>query len=292
MQPPAIDHLVLVVPNLEAAAEPFERLGLSLTPRMEHAGAGTANRAIFVGSERGHFYLELLTIHDRNLAAEGAAAPYLPAFDAGGGVSRLIFATTGMGTLVGSLTDAGFAVHTRDVHRDDGSTIATVCDIEADAPAPSSVGLIQYIIEEGERYASRSGRGLFDHAFPLERLDHLALIPGDPAMAERFFTAHLGLPLAGQVETPAMTIRQLQAGDAILELLVPSGPESPIAARPKGLVPMFACEVPSLDQAVETARQRGFAPSDPADGVLPGTRTATIPPGELSGIGLQLLEYV
>jgi hypothetical protein len=89
-----------------------------------------------------------------------------------------------------------------------------------------------------------------------------------------------------------MIIRQLKIGDAILELLGPESPESPLASRPPGLASMVAWEVADLDAAVTLARDRGFTPSDPAPGILPRTRVATIPAPELAGVGMQLLEYV
>jgi hypothetical protein len=56
---------------------------------------------------------------------------------------------------------------------------------------------------------------------------------------------------------------------------------------------MAAWEVEGpLDDAVGLARERGFTVSDPEAGVIPGTRRASIPAGELGGVGMQLLEYV
>ena len=90
-----------------------------------------------------------------------------------------------------------------------------------------------------------------------------------------------------------MVIRQLRIGDAILELLGPASPESPFAGRPAALASMAAWEVAGpLADAVALARERGFTVSDPEAGVIPGTRRASIPVGELGGVGMQLLEYV
>lgn len=292
MTPLTIDHIVLVTPNLEVAAEPFERLGFTLTPRMEHVGGGTANRVFFLGGPQGHFYVELLTIHDRDAAAQSGAGAYIPVMDAGGGVSRLALAATALGEAVRSVQSAGIPVETRETFRDDGSKIADVATPDAEAQAGCPIGLIQYVADEAARYESRRARGLFDHRFPATRLDHLAMIPADPQAAEAFWTTTLGVPVTGEVQTPAMTIRQLKAGDAILELLIPSGPESPVAARPKGLIPMVALEVPNLDAAVAAARDAGLECTDPADGVLPGTRTATIPGTQTAGLAIQLLQYV
>jgi len=57
-------------------------------------------------------------------------------------------------------------------------------------------------------------------------------------------------------------------------------------------VSMCAFEVDDLDASVALARERGFTVTDPSTGVLPGTRTATIPPDQLNGMAMQLLEYV
>ena len=56
---------------------------------------------------------------------------------------------------------------------------------------------------------------------------------------------------------------------------------------------MCAFEVSgALDDAVALARERGFEPADVRPGVLPGTRVTSFPPAELSGLTLQLMEYV
>src|SRR5262249_35556817 len=100
------------------------------------------------------------------------------------------------------------------------------------------------------------------------------------------------VPLAGEVTTPTMVIRQFRIGDAILELLGPASPDSPLHQRPSGLVSLASWEVDNLDAVVQQARAAGFHPSDPATGVLPGTRTATIPAQEMAGFTMQLLEHV
>ncbi len=130
------------------------------------------------------------------------------------------------------------------------------------------------------------------HSFPLNRLDHLATVTHDLEAKTRYWADVLGVPVAGEVTTPAMVIRQLRIGDAVLELLGPASPDSPIAKRPPGLVSMASWEVDDLDDAVRQAREAGFTVPDPAEGVLPGTRVATIPGSELAGVNMQLLQYV
>ncbi len=61
--PSAIDHLVIAVPDLDAAAEALEaRVGLACTGGGRHPGAGTANRIAFLADGA---YLELIAVEDR-----------------------------------------------------------------------------------------------------------------------------------------------------------------------------------------------------------------------------------
>jgi catechol 2,3-dioxygenase-like lactoylglutathione lyase family enzyme len=130
------------------------------------------------------------------------------------------------------------------------------------------------------------------NAFPLKRLDHLAAVAPDLDEKTRFWTDVLGVPLAGEVTTPTMVIRQFRIGDAVLELLAPASADSPLRQRPKGPVSLASVEVTDLAAAVRQAREAGFTVADPAPGPLPGTHIATVPPAELSGLALQLLQYV
>jgi hypothetical protein len=116
------------------------------------------------------------------------------------------------------------------------------------------------------------------------------VVAHDLAAKTTFWTDTLGVPIAGEITTPQMTIRQLRFGDAVLELLGPRSADSPLWKRPAGLVSMASWEVGELDVAVTQARGAGFMISEPAPGPLPGTRIATIPGAELAGVNMQLLE--
>jgi catechol 2,3-dioxygenase-like lactoylglutathione lyase family enzyme len=87
--PSGIDHLVIAVPDLDAAAEKVtQQVGLAFTSGGRHAGLGTLNRIAFLGDA----YLELIAVDDETAAngwAIGAAA--VRALRAGGG-----FATYGL----------------------------------------------------------------------------------------------------------------------------------------------------------------------------------------------------
>ncbi len=55
-----LDHVIIAVKSLDAAAATFKRLGFTLTPRGLHEGKGTGNHCIMFGST----YIELLGIVD------------------------------------------------------------------------------------------------------------------------------------------------------------------------------------------------------------------------------------
>lgn len=289
-----IDHLVVPVPDLAAAAAAYERLGLTLTPLTEHQGMGTANRAAFIGTGAASFtYIELLGITDRQLVAGGSRAHYLEAADRGGALSSIALGTRDIAGLVDRFAAAGLNSDVREVHASDGRRIAETAVVDTAGALPFAVTLLQYPETWEARYERSRAAGRFVHTFPLKRLDHLAAVAPDIDAATGFWTDTLGVRVVGEIRTPGMIIRQLQVGDAIFELLGPDGPESRMAGRPASLASMAAWEVSgSLDDAVALARERGFTVSEPEPGVIPGTRRASIPAPELAGLGMQLLEYV
>lgn len=287
-----IDHVILPVPSLERAAEPFERLGLTLTPPTRHAGRGTENRAFFVGEPESEFYVELLGIADEPEARRTRGDAAVNAWAPGGGLSGIALAVPDMAAALRALAEHGVQREAIAVTATDGRPIGAAAELGIADRAMTEIVLIQYPESPADRHARHEAAGLLDHRFPLARLDHLAAVAPDLDAATRFWTDTLGVPVAGEIRTPVMIIRQMRIGDAVFELLGPATPDSPIASRPPGIVSMAAFEVPDLDAAVAQARAAGFTPSEPAPGVLPGTRTATIPAVELGGIAIQLLQYV
>ncbi len=288
-----IDHVVLPVRSLEEAAAGFERLGLRLTAVTRHRGLGTENRALFADSGGNDCFVELLAVHDREASlATPRGAAYQRAIDQGVGVARLMLGTSDLGEMARRLAEDGTAATVESVFREDGARLCDVVPLDSVPGFGIAAGLIQYPESRAAIHARRAADGRFDHAFPLARLDHLAAMAPDLEAATRAWSGALGVPVFGEVRGPGIIIRQMKVGDAIVELLGPDGPESRLHGRPPGLASMCAFEVPDLDAAVATARERGFTCPDPNKGILPGTRVTTIPAAELAGLGLQLLEYV
>lgn len=96
-----IDHVVVVVKNLDAAAESWRRLGFTISPRGTHsAKLGSGNHTIMIGED----YIELLGI----LTPTEHNAPSRAFLSArGGGIERIAFTTTDATAGAGELRDMG-----------------------------------------------------------------------------------------------------------------------------------------------------------------------------------------
>jgi hypothetical protein len=213
--------------------------------------------------------------------------------DRGGGVVGIGFGVSDIRHASERLAAKGFAAPVLSITRSDGSKVCDVAWVETGDALPFRVSLIQYPETWEARFERSKAAGRFAHSFPLKRLDHLAAIAPDLETATRVWDDVFGVTVFGEIRSPQFIIRQLKIGDAILELLGPVSPDSPMASRPASLASMAAWEVSGrLDDAVALARERGFTCPDAEPGVIPGTRRASIPAGELGGVGMQLLEYV
>jgi catechol 2,3-dioxygenase-like lactoylglutathione lyase family enzyme len=262
----AIDSAFLAVPELGAACRPYERLGLHLTP------AQGSRRTLHVGGPpQGIFAIHFLADPGR----DGPLGEPLRRAQAAG---RALFA---VGLRVPDLPQALGVLSSRGVH---ATTARDVAWLDLHERAGTDLVLVQH--------AAAEPAGDTVHFLQVKRLDHLAAVAHDLEATTRFWADALGVPVAGEVTTPHLVIRQLRIGDAVLELLGPASQDSPIWKRPAGLVSSASWEVGDLDAAVSHAQAAGFTAPDPAPGPLPGTRVTTIPGAELAGVNMQLLQYV
>jgi catechol 2,3-dioxygenase-like lactoylglutathione lyase family enzyme len=289
-----IDHIVCVTPDLAAASAAHERLGLVLTPEARHAQTGSANRACFVGASAGSAcYLELLSVFDAETASSSGRSHYVESMARGGGAVGIGFGVNDIHAAVTQLASAGFDAPVLSLHRDDGAKVCDVAWVDTESALGYRASLLQYPETWSDRFERSKAAGRFEHTFPLKRLDHLAAVAPDLEAATSFWARTFGVPVYGEIRTDTLVIRQLKIGDAILELLGPASPDSPMSSRPASLASVAAWEVSgSLDDAVALARSRGFTCPDPEPGVIPSTRRTTIPAAELGGMSMQLLEYV
>jgi hypothetical protein len=98
-----IDHAVVVVEDLDAAAENWQRLGFTISPRGTHsAHMGTGNYTIMLGED----YMELLGV----LVATEHNAPSRAFLDrTGGGIERIAFTTPDAAAGAAEIRGMGYA---------------------------------------------------------------------------------------------------------------------------------------------------------------------------------------
>jgi hypothetical protein len=97
-----IDHLLIVVGDLDRAAATYRRLGFTLSPRAVHSDhMGTANHTIMLEND----YFELLAV----LAPTAANAKWRQALAGGEGLAGFAAATPSAAAAAAAWRDAGFA---------------------------------------------------------------------------------------------------------------------------------------------------------------------------------------
>ncbi len=191
-----IDHLVIAVPDLDAAAtELTESLGLAFTAGGRHPDAGTANRIAFLGEP----YLELIAVEDQDLAWQrpiGAAA--LRALERGGGLATYALMDDAVEVTAAELrandSAIGPATH-GSRERPDGERVewwtATFQRLGPDAPP----FLVRHAYTGAEwSFAALAERRAYRHPIgsPVELVRLDVATPDPPALAAEYF-AQLGV---------------------------------------------------------------------------------------------------
>ena len=289
----SLDDVSLVTGSIGAAVATFERLGFRVGRPRRQAGTGLEYRAICAGGATNLFWVLLTGVIDTQEAEGHRLGRFVSgALQKSPGVFRLGLRVSSLKIALQELASRGVQVESYEFFGADGAKLGDIAPLPASDAACATLALVQYVKAQPERHAALEASGALAHALPLKRLDHLAAVSPDLEATTRYWNDVLGIPTWGEVVTPTTIIRQMKVGDAILELLGPANADSPIRSRAPGLSSMTAFEVPDLNAAVAIVRSAGFGASDPVVGSLPGTRVARIPAEELSGLALQLLEYV
>ena len=274
----SIDLVILPVSDLDAACAPFERIGLVVSPEVRPAGRPTRFRTVAVGGPENLFGIEILTNTESPPAGVDA------------GLSTIVLRVADMAATLATLAERGIQATSQAIYRPDGTRRMDLAMLPAMPDAAARIGLEQHVDSNADRLAAFTGGKA--HRLPLKRLDHLAAVAPDLERSCKFWDEVLGVPTVGEVVSPTVVVRQLKIGDAILELLGPSSPDSPIRQRPPGLGSSCSFEVDDLEAVIAQVRADGFEVPDSRVGTLPGTRVTTVPSTEMSGINLQLLQYV
>ncbi len=192
-----LDHLVVAVPDPEAAAAELERsVGLACTGGGRHPAWGTYNRLAWLGDT----YVELIGVADRSLAPNGAVSrAVLAALEAGHvGLVSYAVATDDIDAFVAGMRTAGSPlsdVETRSRTRPDGEVVRWRATFPPElGPAePPFVIEHEYVgAEWGEE--ARATRASFAHPVggPV-RVVMLELPVPDVGAAAEAYTATVGI---------------------------------------------------------------------------------------------------
>lgn len=271
-----LDHAVIAVGDLDAAAAVFRRLGFALTPKGNLPEWAAANYcAMFAGD-----YIELLAA-----AGDGPEAAQLTAFTAGrDGLMSVSLGSDNGAAAAEALRKAGLAVPVpRSLSRklDDGTTLMfSEVPLPADATPGVPLRVVQHITAERERNPQWLGHA--NGAFAIASVT--AIVPEPPALTaawdvvfgphtavltDETVTVHTGRGLIYLTRPDELT--QLHP-DAELDELPPA----------PALVAL-AVKVADTDRAAAVLKTNGVAFSRDREG------TIRIPPSEACGVFVEMI---
>jgi methylmalonyl-CoA epimerase len=129
------------------------------------------------------------------------------------------------------------------------------------------------------------------------KIDHIGIAVKSLTEAVKVYEDALGLKLSGydQVDDQGVRVAMLNIGESRIELLEPTGPESPIekfmTKRGEG-IHHIAVQVDNIEQALERLKSQGvrLVDSVPRRGA-DNTRVAFIHPSSTHGVLLELVEH-
>jgi methylmalonyl-CoA epimerase len=129
------------------------------------------------------------------------------------------------------------------------------------------------------------------------KIDHIGIAVKSLADAVRVYEQALGLQVAGydQVDDQGVRVAMLAVGESRIELLEPTGPDSPIekfmSKRGEG-IHHIAIRVDNIEQALDRMKASGarLIDSAPRRGAH-NTRIAFVHPSSTHGVLLELVEH-
>ena len=237
-----LDHVLIAVHDLAAAADAYAALGFKVTPEGRHPGRGTHNRLMAFGPE----YLELIAVHDRR------ATPFRPGMNrflsAGEGLYMFALGTGDIVTTTAAIRARGASVGDpvpgrRAAGTGPGYTWRSA-DLGRGLPG-SECFLIQHDHSIAERYAEPPQP--LAHPNRVSGISHITLAVRDSAAAARAWETALGVEFAAPETVEGFLRRRLALGNCFLDLASPAGPGALsefLAARGEG---PFELGLKSLD---------------------------------------------
>jgi catechol 2,3-dioxygenase-like lactoylglutathione lyase family enzyme len=217
-----IDHLVIVVRDLDAAVASYRGLGFTVVPGGRHP-VGTHNALIAL--EDGA-YIELIAFLEPDKPQDHR---WWRPLTRGGGLVDFCAETDDLAADVAALRKAGVQIDdprplTRT--RPDGYLLRWVLAI----PLESHRGLAPFLIKD-ETLRSERVPSLTTHANQVTGLGPLTVAVSSLATVSRWYTSFLGRPgREGRREDLGARAVQFQFGRHIVEFVTPESAESPLTA--------------------------------------------------------------
>lgn len=191
----ALDHVVLLVKDLDTAAEDFVRLGFTVTPESRHS-MGSRNRCIMLADQS---YIELLDITERR----GGDSDFHTLMARGNGVAGLAFREAPLAQMRQRL--AGTGIPTREIERFSrpigicGRTELAefaVCHIPLDVTKDYKLFFCHHLTPDRLWTA-----GATTHSNGVEALAGVQLAVSEPKDFSTLLGCVLGVHRSGQTET-------------------------------------------------------------------------------------------
>ena len=133
------------------------------------------------------------------------------------------------------------------------------------------------------------------HVSTEKGFDHLAVSVKDIKPAEETWNRVIGLKVTNTIDTGTILIGQMPSGQCMIELITPSSPDSPMAARLESegerASSMVAIEVRDIEAEVARYRAAGITLEDATPGALPNSVRTTISADQAFGLGIQLIQF-
>ena len=255
-----LDHILIAVRDLGAAASAYAALGFKVTPEGKHPGRGTHNRLVVFGPE----YLELIAIDDpTGQLLRPAMGPFLQSRE---GLFTFAMGTDDIEATRADLIDRGVTVsEPTDSERlaPDGTVAYSwrYASIERDEPAGSDTFVIQHHQGVSERYAEPAEPT--HHPNGVRGIHHLSLAVSDAEKAASAWQRDFGLPRVSDGEADGAMRVRLDLKSAYLDLVSPlsAGPLSEFLDRNGEAPYLLALGVGDLGATERIVSKRGVPTS-------------------------------
>ncbi len=273
-----IDHVVVAVGDLDAAAERWRRLGFTLTPRGRHPEWGTANHCIVLDGG----YIELLGVETPDEAAP--LARRLTAF--GEGIFAVALASDDPAATAAAWRTLGFSARgperlTRRMAVD-GEVELVFANVLLPAEETLGLGLFACRHETPEREAEPAWR---DHANGARELVSVSVLAEPPDAVASLFDRLFGTSTRSQTDNVAAF--HLGRGRILVLPVEDTHLLHPLARAEEGEQPprFVAVEVAvaDLDALARRLEAAGVPHRRIADGLA-------VPPDDLGGVALEFTE--